>query len=114
MAAAELWARDYETGVLGARDPEAGRKGGLADPHTIMLARAAAVSRCEYVRKGLGETGEMLLRQIMMGGMSVNALAAEKSTHKFKISGAIELLLEQLLERYDNMNGLKWKNRNGR
>lgn len=106
VAAAELWARDYETGVLGARDPEAGRKGGVADPHTIMLARAAAVSRCEYVRKGLGETGEMLLRQIMLGGMSVNALAAEKITHKFKISGAIELLLEQLLERYDNMDGL--------
>ncbi|WP_087636324.1 hypothetical protein [Acetobacter ascendens] len=108
VAAAEHWARDYETGVLGARDPEAGKKGGLPDPHVIMLSRAAAVRRCEYVRKGVGEVGEMLLRQLMLGGMSVNALAIEKNTHKFKVSGAIELLLEQLVELYQNMSGFMW------
>ena len=43
VAAAELWARDYETGVLGARDPEACKSGGRSDPHTIMQARAASV-----------------------------------------------------------------------
>lgn len=108
VAAAELWARDYETGVLGARDPEAGRKGGVADPHTIMLARAAAVRRCEYVRKALGAVGETLLRQIMVEGFSVNGLSIKKKTNKIKISGMIEFLLEQLVEIYDNIGGNLW------
>lgn len=103
VAAAELWARDYETGVLGARDPEAGRKGGVADPHTIMLARAAAVSRCEYVRKALGAVGETLLRRMMIDGMSVQAIAEAGSTHKLRVSGALELLLDQLVEVLDLM-----------
>lgn len=108
VAAAELWARDYETGVLGARDPEAGRKGGLADPHTIMLARAAAVSRCEYVRKALGTVGETLLLRMMIDGMSVQAIAEAGSTHKLRVSGAIELVLEQLVEVLDQMPGRLW------
>lgn len=108
VAAAELWARDYETGVLGARDPEAGRKGGVADPHTIMLARAAAVSRCEYVRKALGTVGETLLRRMMIDGMSVQAIAEAGSTHKLRVSGAIELILEQLVEVYDGLSGYLW------
>nr|WP_301274219.1 hypothetical protein [Acetobacter senegalensis] len=103
VAAAELWARDYETGVLGARDPEAGRKGGVADPHTIMLARTAAVSRCEYVRKALGAVGETLLRRMMIDGMSVQAIAEAGSTHKLRVSGALELLLDQLVEVLDLM-----------
>ncbi|KAA8384039.1 hypothetical protein FOH24_07695 [Acetobacter tropicalis] len=108
VAAAELWARDYETGVLGARDPEAGRKGGVADPHTIMLARAAAVSRCEYVRKALGAVGETLLRRMMIDGMSVQAIAEAGSTHKLRVSGALELLLDQLVEALDRMPGRLW------
>ncbi|MCP1231742.1 hypothetical protein [Acetobacter indonesiensis] len=108
VAAAELWARDYETGVLGARDPEAGRKGGVADPHTIMLARAAAVSRCEYVRKALGTVGETLLRRMMIDGMSVQAIAEAGSTHKLRVSGALEMLLDQLVEVLDLMAGQFW------
>lgn len=108
VAAAELWARDYETGVLGARDPEAGRKGGVADPHTIMLARAAAVSRCEYVRKALGKIGTAFLCQVMIDGMSINALATATRRDKRRVAGGIELLLEQLVEIYDTMAGEKF------
>lgn len=108
VAAAEHWARDYETGVLGARDPEAGRKGGVPDLHTIMLSRAAAVTRCEYVRKALGQVGETFLRQMMVGGMSVQAIAEAKGTHKLRVSGAIDLLLEQLVEAYQVMPGRFW------
>lgn len=110
VAAAEHWARDYETGVLGARDPEAGRKGGVPDPHTIMLSRAAAVTRCEYVRKALGQVGETFLRQMMVDGMSVQAIAEAKRTHKLRVSGAIDLLLEQLVEAYQVMPGERWRN----
>ena len=109
VAAAELWARDYETGILGARDPEAGKSGGKADPHTIMLARAAAVRRCEYVRKALGTVGETLLHRMMLDGMSVQAIAEAGSTHKLRVSGAIELVLEQLVEVLDGMPGREWK-----
>lgn len=105
VTAAEHWARDYETGILGARDPEAGRKGGVPDPHTIMLARAAAVTRCEYVRKALGQVGETFLRQMMVDGMSVQAIAEAQNTHKLRVSGAIDLLLEQLVEAYQVMPG---------
>ncbi|MFT9425495.1 MAG: hypothetical protein ABF570_10220 [Acetobacter syzygii] len=105
VAAAEHWARDYETGVLGARDPEAGSKGGVPDLHTIMLSRAAAVTRCEYVRKALGKVGETFLRQMMVDGMSVQAIAGAKGTHKLRVSGAIDLLLEQLVEVYQVMPG---------
>lgn len=108
VAAAELWARDYETGVLGARDPEAGRKGGVADPHTIMLARAAAVSRCDYVRNALGKVGVAFLSQVMIDGMSINALSAATRRDKRRVAGSIELLLEQLVEIYDIMAGEKF------
>jgi hypothetical protein len=109
VAAAEHWARDYETGVLGARDPEAGRKGGVPDLHTIMLSRAAAVTRCEYVRKALGQVGETFLRQMMVDGMSVQAIADLKGCNKLKVSGAIDMLLEQLCELYQNMPGKMWR-----
>mgnify|MGYP004726858829 CR=1 FL=1 len=109
VTAAEHWARDYEAGVLGARDPEAGRKGGVPDPHTIMLSRAAAVTRCEYVRKALGQVGETFLRQMMVDGMSVQAIAAASSTHKLRVSGALVLLLDQLVEVYQVLPGHLWR-----
>lgn len=105
VTAAEHWARDYETGILGGTDPEAGRKGGLPDPHMVMLSRAAAVTRCEYVRKALGDVGETVLRRMMVEGMSVQMLAERQNTHKLRVSGAIELLLEQLVEAYQAMPG---------
>lgn len=103
VAAAESWARDYETGILGARDPEAGRKGGAPDPHVVMLSRAAAVTRCDYVRKALGQVGETFLRQMMVDGMSVQAIAEAQKTHKLRVSGAVTLLMEQLVEAYQIM-----------
>lgn len=109
VAAAEHWARDYETGVLGARDPEAGKKGGLPDPHVIMLSRAAAVRRCEYVRNALGQVGETFLHRMMIDGMSVQAMAEAASTHKLRVSGALEMLLDQLVEVYQVMPGKLWK-----
>lgn len=108
VAAAEHWARDYETGVLGARDPEEGKKGGLPDPHVIMLSRAAAVRRCEYVRQCLGKQSEAFLYCLLINHMSISQIAEQRTRDRRQISGIIELLLEQLYNLYTNMPGIKW------
>ncbi|WP_395495814.1 hypothetical protein [Acetobacter sp. KSO5] len=105
VAAAEMWARDYETGVEGARDPEAGKSGGKADPELSLISRAAAVTRCEAVRRSLGKVSWRFLHMMMIQGMSINKMKAELKKDHAKISGAIELLLEQLVELYDDMPG---------
>ncbi|KXV69964.1 hypothetical protein AD951_04295 [Acetobacter malorum] len=105
VAAAEMWARDYETGILGARDPDAGKSGGKSDIEYAMLSRAAAVTRCESVRRCLGAASQRFLVLMMIDGLSVNQMRIElKQDHK-KVAGAIELLLEQLVELYDGFPG---------
>lgn len=49
-----------------------------------------------------------LLRRMMIDGMSVQAIAEAGSTHKLRVSGAIELVLEQLVEILDGMPGRLW------
>lgn len=105
VAAAELWARDYETGILGARDPEAGKSGGKSDIEYAMLSRAAAVSRCQSVQRNLGEISQRFLQAMMIDGLSVNQMSKVMHKEHRKISGAIELLLEQLVELYDLLPG---------
>ncbi|KGB21149.1 hypothetical protein AtDm6_3144 [Acetobacter tropicalis] len=102
VAAAEMWARDYETGILGARDPEAGKSGACSDIEYAMLSRAAAVSRCQSVQRNLGEVSQRFLQMMMIDGMSVNQMHAAMNKDRMRVSGAIELLLEQLVELYDN------------
>ncbi|MCG0998175.1 hypothetical protein [Acetobacter persici] len=109
VAAAEMWARDYETGILGARDPLAGKSGAKSDPELSLISRAAAVTRCESVRRSLGEVSGRFLRLMMIEGMSVNQMRQAMQKDHAKISGAIELLLEQLVELYDGMPGAQMK-----
>ncbi|KAA8387097.1 hypothetical protein FOH24_07115 [Acetobacter tropicalis] len=97
-----MWARDYETGILGARDPEAGKSGACSDIEYAMLSRAAAVSRCQSVQRNLGEVSQRFLQMMMIDGMSVNQMHAAMNKDRMRVSGAIELLLEQLVELYDN------------
>lgn len=105
VAAAEMWARDYETGILGARDPEAGKSGAKSDIEYAMISRAAAVSRCEAVRRNLGASSQHFLQSMMIDGLSVNQMHMAMRKDRKRISGAIELLLEQLVELYDNFLG---------
>lgn len=105
VAAAEMWARDYETGILGGRDPEAGKSGGKSDIEYAMISRAAAVTRCESVRRCLGATSQRFLVLMIIDGLSVNKMRQELRQDHKKVAGAIELLLEQLVELYDSFPG---------
>lgn len=108
VAAAEHWARDYETGVLGGKDPEKSRQSGNPDAEYAILSRIAAVDRCRYVRACLGNVGVDLLYKIMIDGMSISQISDQHEKDRKRLSGAIELLLEQLAEVYSNMPGKMW------
>lgn len=103
VTAAEHWARDYETGVLGARDPEAGKQCGRADPEYALLSRIAAADRCRYVRNKISAVGENLLINLMIEGLSISSLSLESGKPRARLTGAVELLLEQLIEIYEQM-----------
>lgn len=105
VAAAEMWARDYETGILGARDPDAGKSGAKSDIEYAMLSRAAAVSRCQAVERSLGKVSMQFMTLMMIDGLSVRQMVLQMHKDRQKLAGAIELLLEQLVELYDDMPG---------
>lgn len=105
VAAAEMWARDYETGILGARDPDAGKSGAKSDIEYAMLSRAAAVSRCQAVERSLGKVSMRFMVLMMIEGLSVSQMEQQTKKARQKIAGAIELLLEQLVELYDALPG---------
>lgn len=105
VAAAEMWARDYETGILGARDPEAGKSGAKSDIEYAMLSRAAAVSRCQVVERSLGKVSMRFMMLMMVEGLSVRQITEQMCKDRQRIAGAIELLLEQLVELYDTLPG---------
>lgn len=105
VAAAEMWARDYETGILGARDPDAGKSGAKSDIEYAMLSRAAAVSRCQAVERSLGKVSMRFMVLMMIDGLSVSQMEQQTKKARQKIAGAIELLLEQLVELYDALPG---------
>lgn len=103
VTAAEHWTRDYETGILGARDPEAGKQCGRADPEYALLSRIAAADRCRYVRNKISTVGENLLINLMIKGLSISSLSLESEKPRARLTGAIEFLLEQLIEIYEQM-----------
>lgn len=105
VAAAEMWARDYETGIEGARDPEAGKSGAKSDIEYALLSRAAAVTRCQAVERNLGKVSMRFMIAMMVDGLSVNQMEQQMKKDRKKIAGAIELLLEQLVELYDHLPG---------
>ena len=103
-SAAERWYRDYVVGIIGARDPEAGRSGRAPDIHASMLARSAAVGRCRMVRNGLGLCGEVRLKLLLIDELSFSVIAAKLLPNDIngrkKIAAQMALLLEQLSEIY--------------
>lgn len=120
LRAAEDWARDYETGVLGGKDPLASRQCGCPDAEYAILSRIAAVDRCRYIKGKLGAYSEQLLIRVMIDGLSLGdmALAIHKPQEnadgsvkepaatrhdRLRVAGMIYLLLEQLSEAYDLM-----------
>ncbi|EHH68397.1 hypothetical protein [Gluconobacter morbifer] len=101
VKAAEKWARDYETGVEGATDPERYRSGRRGDIHDMMIARAQAVARYEGVRRSLGRRASDMLTLLVIEGLSVSRIAMHYQRDRKQIVGAIDLLLEQLVEYFD-------------
>ena len=89
VAAAESWARDYETGVLGGKDPEKSRQCGNPDAEYAILSRIAAVSRCRYVRSCLGSVGDDLLRKHMLAGTSISQFSDQQEKDRMRWSYSI-------------------------
>ncbi|ANA15022.1 hypothetical protein WG31_09360 [Acetobacter oryzifermentans] len=113
VTAAQMWARDYETGIMGAKDPEASSKGGNPDPEYALLSRIAAADRCRYVVKCLGKRSEDFLYSFLIDHMSISQVAGQRKRDRRQISGAIELLLGQLADVYADMPGKMWFNKIG-
>ncbi|KXV23871.1 hypothetical protein AD942_11015 [Gluconobacter japonicus] len=98
--AAQRWARDFETGIMGAADPER-RSTGQGTLEDMMLARSAAVARCEGVRRTLGRYASDLLVLLVLDGLSVAKIAEMYGKNRQSMTGAVELLLEQLGDYYE-------------
>ncbi|MFT8480201.1 hypothetical protein [Gluconobacter oxydans] len=97
---AQRWARDFETGIMGAADPER-RSTGQGTLEDMMLARSAAVTRCEGVRRTLGRYASDLLVLLVLDGLSVAKIAELYGKNRQGMTGAVELLLEQLADYYE-------------
>ncbi|MBF0857618.1 hypothetical protein HKD24_00100 [Gluconobacter sp. LMG 31484] len=97
---AEQWARDFETGVMGASDPER-RSNGQGTLEDMLLARSAAVARCEGVRRTLGRYAADLLVLLVLDGLSISKIAEIYGKDRHGMAGAVELLLEQLTDYYE-------------
>ena len=106
IAAADRWYRDWVMGVVGACDPSIQRSGQAADPHSRMLARIAASSRCTAVREYLGMQAERRLRMILVEELSFSEigrrLLPRDVNSRKKIAAQTILLLEMLAEHYQN------------
>lgn len=115
LRAAEDWAWDYETGILGRKDPQASKQCGKSDAEYAILSRIVAADRCRYIEKCLGKVSEGILIKVMIECLSLNEMALAISTeddklkkeakrhHKRRLAGMIDLLLEQLAEAYSRM-----------
>lgn len=111
VAAAEQWARDYETGILGARDPESSKQSGKPDHEYCMLSRIRAADRCLYIRERIGPLGEKFLTDLMVNGLSVQKISEKHGKRRERIAGAIDFCLEQLADLYADMPGKLWFNK---
>lgn len=99
--AAQKWARDFETGIMGAADPERRGSGGGGDAHDNLIARSAAVTRCENIRRTLGRYASDILVLLVLDGLSPGKIAEHYGKNRQGITGAAELLLEQLADYYE-------------
>ncbi|KXV36721.1 hypothetical protein [Gluconobacter albidus] len=97
---AERWARDFETGIMGASDPER-RSNGQGTLEDMLLARSAAVARCEGIRRTLGRYAADLLVLLVLDGLSIAKIAELYGKNRQGMTGAVELLLEQVTDYYD-------------
>ncbi|MEW9274394.1 hypothetical protein [Gluconobacter oxydans] len=97
---AERWARDFETGIMGAADPER-RSTGQGTLEDMLLARSAAVTRCEGVRRTFGRYSSDLLVLLVLDGLSIAKIAELYGKNRQAMTGAVELLLDQLADYYD-------------
>lgn len=111
VAAAEQWALDYETGLLGARDPDASKQCGKPDPENALIARIRAADRCRYIRKHMGPLGEKFLTDLMVNSLSVQKMSEKHGKRRERIAGAIDFCLEQLADLYTDMPGNLWFNK---
>ena len=98
--AAQRWARDFETGIMSASDPERRRSGG-GDIHDMLIARSAAVARCESIRRTFGRYASDLLVLLVIDGLSLGKIAAHYGKNRQSMTGAAELVLEQLSDYYE-------------
>ncbi|GBR34942.1 hypothetical protein GCM10007870_27880 [Gluconobacter kondonii] len=98
--AAQRWACDFETGIMGASNPEI-RSTGQGSLEDSLLARSFAVARCEGVRRTLGRYAGDLLVLLVLDGLSVARISEMYGKNRQGMTGAIELLLEQLTDYYE-------------
>ena len=98
--AAQRWARDFETGIMGASDPER-RGSGAGDAHDNLIARAEAVTRCENIRRTFGRYASDILILLVLDGLSLGKIAEHYGKNRQGITGAAELVLEQLADYYE-------------
>ncbi|MFT8951733.1 MAG: hypothetical protein ABF979_05600 [Gluconobacter sp.] len=100
VESAQRWARDFETGIMGASNPEI-RSSGQGTLEDSLLARSFAVARCEGVRRTLGRYAGDLLVLLVLDGLSVARISELYGKNRQGMTGAIELLLEQLADYYE-------------
>ena len=106
---AQMWAVDYEIGVLGGSDPEMERGAKRGDIHDAMIGRMGSAARRDYIRQRIGARGEQLLVLLMIDGLSITSIAKRLERDVKNITGAVCFLLGQLEEHYDGMPGPLWK-----
>lgn len=97
---AQKWARDVETGIMGAADPER-RSTGQGTLEDCLLARSAAVARCEGVRRNLGRYAADLLVLLVIDGLSLARIAQIYGKNRQVMTGSVELMLDQLADYYE-------------
>lgn len=107
---AEFWATDYMIGFMGRNDPFMER-----DPHGRAThdgptrSRLGAIERYKYIRAAIGGRCEKLLILLMVEGRSMPAIASHFGTEQTHVAGALALLLDMLMDHYDEMPGPLWK-----
>ena len=108
--AAEFWAIDYAIGFMGHNDPQMERAPGRHPTHEgPSHSRLGAIERYKYIRTAIGTRCEKLLVLLMVEGRSMPAIASHFGTEQAHVAGAVALLLDMLVDHYDEMPGPLWK-----
>jgi HEAT repeat protein len=91
-AAALRFRRDYENGVLGARDPEAQRGAGGGGIPAYLAAIVDVTSRYRQAAQALGRHGDELLRGYVVEGLSIREMSrifAEAGLKAWEAAGKV-------------------------